>query len=182
MEDHIKAIVQRLAGLREVMQLSIEDFAEKCQIDAETYRKVESGENDISVTMLQKIAREHHISLDELLFGTEPRTNKYFVTRSGRGFAIERVKAYRYQSLAAGFKGRVMTPLLVSVDPNDRPITLNQHDGQEFDAVVSGELLIHIDGHEVVLREGDTIYFDARLKHGMKALNQQPAKFLAIII
>ena len=53
MEDHIKAIAQRLAGLREVMQLSIEDFAEKCQIDAETYRKVESGENDISVTMLQ---------------------------------------------------------------------------------------------------------------------------------
>ena len=39
MEDHIKAIAQRLAGLREVMQLSIEDFAEKCQIDAETYRK-----------------------------------------------------------------------------------------------------------------------------------------------
>jgi hypothetical protein len=36
--------------------------------------------------------------------------------------------------------------------------------------------------HELVLFEGDSIYFDATKPHGMKALNGKEVKFLAIII
>ena len=35
---------------------------------------------------------------------------------------------------------------------------------------------------ENVLEEGDSVYFDATKQHGMQALNNQKAKFLAIII
>ena len=44
----------------------------------------------------------------------------------------------------------------------------------------SGEIVI--DGKELVLEQGDSIYFDATKKHGMQALNNSNAKFLAIII
>ena len=39
-----------------------------------------------------------------------------------------------------------------------------------------------VDGKEMVLEEGDSVYFDATKQHGMQALNNQKAKFLAIII
>jgi quercetin dioxygenase-like cupin family protein len=42
--------------------------------------------------------------------------------------------------------------------------------------------LLEIDGKEIVLEEGDSIYFDATKPHGMKALNNEKARFLAIIL
>ncbi len=34
--------------------------------------------------------------------------SSYFVTRAGKGTSIERTKAYKYQSLAAGFMNRTL--------------------------------------------------------------------------
>jgi hypothetical protein len=33
----------------------------------------------------------------------------------------------------------------------------------------------------VLLEEGDSIYFDSSLSHGMKTVGGKPAKFLAVI-
>jgi quercetin dioxygenase-like cupin family protein len=48
--------------------------------------------------------------------------------------------------------------------------------------VLEGSLLSSINGKEVILNEGDSIYFDATKLHGMKALNGEPVRFLALII
>lgn len=53
---------------------------------------------DISVSMLQKIARRYGVSLDALMFGEEPKMSSYFLTRAGKGVSIERTKAYKYQA------------------------------------------------------------------------------------
>jgi uncharacterized cupin superfamily protein len=47
---------------------------------------------------------------------------------------------------------------------------------------MEGSLMIIVDGHEIVLNEGDSIYFDSAYQHAMKAMNNQSAKFLALII
>ena len=52
----------------------------------------------------------------------------------------------------------------------------------EFNYMIEGSMKIVIDGKELVLEQGDSIYFDATKKHGMQALNNSNAKFLAIII
>ena len=58
---------------------------------------------------------------------------------------------------------------------------MNSHPGQEFNYVLKGTLMIVIDGKEFVLNAGDSLYFDASLPHGMKAMESEPAEFLAII-
>ena len=103
MNDQIKQIAERLRGLRDVLELTSEDIARDSDISAEEYRLAETGEYDISVSMLQKIARTYNVALDALMFGEEPKMSSYFVTRAGKGTSIERTKAYKYQSLAAGF-------------------------------------------------------------------------------
>ena len=57
MDDQIKQIAERLRGLRDVLELTAEDIARDCEISAEEYRLAETGDYDISVSMLQKIAR-----------------------------------------------------------------------------------------------------------------------------
>ena len=54
MDEQIKQIAERLRGLRDVLELTAEDIARECDISAEEYRLAESGEFDISVSMLQK--------------------------------------------------------------------------------------------------------------------------------
>ena len=83
----------------------------------EEYLGMESGEKDISVSALQKIARKYGIALDVLMFGEEPKMSSYFLTRCGSGVSVERTKAYKYQSLASGFRGRKADPFIVTVEP-----------------------------------------------------------------
>lgn len=182
MEDQIKEISDRIKGLREGLQLSVEEMAAECGVSVDCLRQAESGDDDISVSLLQRISRCYNITLDELLFGLEPHMTKYFLNRYGRGVAVERTTAYKYQSLAAGFKGRLVDPFLVTVEPNNKPITLNRHRGQEFDLVVKGRLLIKLGDKELILNHGDSLYFNADQLHGMKALDGKKALFIAIII
>ena len=117
MDEQIRQIAERLRGLRDVLELTADDIARDCDISAEEYRLAETGEFDISVSMLQKIARHYGISLDALMFGQEPKMSSYFLTRAGKGTSIERTKAYKYQSLAAGFINRTADPFIVTVEP-----------------------------------------------------------------
>ena len=182
MEEAIKQIAARLRGLREILELTPEELANECDIQVEEYQEAESGIADISVSMLQKIARKYDIALDALMFGEEPKMSSYFLTRAGKGVSIERTKAYKYQSLAAGFIHRQADPFIVTVEPNDSPIHYNSHDGQEFNYVLEGEMMLSINGKELILKEGDSLYFNSKLPHGMKALNGQKVRFLAVIM
>ena len=58
---------------------------------------------------------------------------------------------------------------------------MNAHPGQEFNMVLEGHLELTIGKKTLQLTEGDSIYFDATLPHGMRALDGKPVRFLAII-
>lgn len=182
MDEQIKQIAERLRGLRDVLELTSEDIAHDCDISAEEYRLAETGDFDISVSMLQKIARKYGIALDALMFGEEPKMSAYFLTRAGKGVSIERTKAYKYQSLASGFMNRSADPFIVTVEPNDTPIHYNSHSGQEFNLVLEGRMMLSIEGKDLILNEGDSLFFNSKLPHGMKALDGKTVRFLAVIM
>ena len=182
MNDQIRQIAERLRGLRDVLELTADDIARDCDITADEYLLAETGDYDISVSMLQKIARNYGIALDALMFGEEPKMSTYFLTRAGKGTSIERTKADKYQSRAAGFMNRNADPFIVTVEPNDNPIHYNSHSGQEFTLVLEGRMMISIDGKELVLNQGDSLYFNSKLPHGMKALDGKTVRFLSVIM
>ena len=184
MDEQIKQIGERVRGLRDALNLSIEEMAADCQLDLKQYQQIESGESDISVSTLQRIAHRFDIPLDVLMFGEEPKMSSYFLTRKGTGISVERTKAYKYESLASGFRNRKADPFIVTVEPkpDDTPMYYNTHSGQEFNLVIEGRLLLSINGKELVLNPGDSLYFNSSLPHGMKALDGKTVKFLAIVM
>jgi quercetin dioxygenase-like cupin family protein len=70
----------------------------------------------------------------------------------------------------------------VDPKPAKEEIHYYAHPGQEFNYVISGQLKILLDGKELLLNEGDSLYFDAGIKHAMRAGGKKPAKFLAIVL
>lgn len=184
MNEQIRQIAERLAGLRDALDITPEEIAKVCNLTPEQYLLLESGTVDISVSTLHKISQTYGLELTTLMFGDEPKMSSYFITRKGKGITVERTKAYKYQSLAAGFAGRKADPFRVTVHPkpDEEPIFLNSHAGQEYNLVLSGRMLIQINNKELVLEEGDSIYFNSELPHGMKALDGEKVSFLAIIL
>jgi transcriptional regulator with XRE-family HTH domain len=182
-EEAIKLIGERLKGLREVLDVTADDIAATCGISTDEYLKMENGEGELHVSNLQKIAKKYGISLDELMFGEEPHMASYFITRKGKGQRVERRRAYEYESLASGFRGRKADPFIVTVEPkpDDAPLEKNSHANQEFNMVLQGSMELIIGERHLTLNEGDSIYFDSTQPHCMRALNGQPVKFLAII-
>lgn len=182
MNDEIKAVADRLIGLREIMDVSLEEASKVCGISIEQYKKYESGEVDIPVGVLQSMAKEYKMDLGTLISGQEPHMHSYCLTKKGKGLSVERRSDYKYEALASGFINRKSDPFIVTVpfEPNAE-IHFNSHPGHEFEYMIEGKMKIIVDGKEMILEEGDSIYFDGTKQHGMIALDK-PAKFLAIII
>lgn len=182
MNTQIKQIAERLHGLRDALDLTITQAAEKCNIPEAEYARYESGTSDIPLSFICQIAQTFNVETTALISGIDPHSLTYFVTRKGTGTSVERTKAYKYLALASGFRNAKAEPFEVTVEPNDQPIHLNTHPDQEFNLVLEGSLQLQIAGNDIILNEGDSIYFDATKPHGMKALNNKNVKFLAIII
>lgn len=182
MNEEIKAVADRLIGLRDIMNVSIEEAAEVCGISIEQYTKYETGSVDIPVGVLQSMAKKYGIDLGTLISGEEPRMHSYSLTKKDKGLSVDRRSDYKYQALGTGFQHRKADPFIVTVAPEEtKEIHFNSHPGQEFEYMIEGSMKLIIDEKELILEEGDSIYFDATRPHGMAALNGKKAKFLAII-
>ena len=166
MERQIIEIADRLKAMRELLEITPEKAAQACDIQVGDYLKFESGEIDIPVSILHRMARHFGFDITTLLTGEEPHVHTFSLTRKGKGVSVQRRRTYHYESLAANFMNRKSDPFYVIVEPKEDPeITLNAHPGQEFNYALEGQLKIVIGNNEVILNPGDSIYFDSAIPH-----------------
>ncbi len=177
-----REIAERLRAIRELSEISAEDLAQKIGMDAEEYKKYESGEADIPVSILYDVTNILKVSMTELLTGGPAKLHIYSLVRKDRGIAVDRNKEYLYQNLAYSFSGRKIEPLLVTVPVAAEDEPLNKHPGHEFHYCLEGSYKIQIDRHVLTVNEGDSLYFDSHFPHGMKTFGNKPAKILVIVI
>ena len=183
MSDSMKQIAMRIEDLRESADYTVEQMAEMLGITAEEYRKYESGKADMSISFLVKLSELFHVDMTELLTGQTPRLNSLSVTRAGQGYEIGCHDQYVYKNLAYNFLNRKIEPMYVTVAPEDnKALTPNSHDGQEFDYILSGTMHLVVGKNDIILHPGDSAYYDSRAPHAMEAVGEEPVHFLAIVI
>jgi uncharacterized cupin superfamily protein len=184
MSEKLEDVGSRLREMRELSKVTVEEMANYLKMPVEKYNCYEDGRLDIPASSLIEIARKLDVDMGLLLTGEEPKINIFTVTRAGEGVEMERRKEYKYQSLARKFAHKKAEPFIVTIDPRKgagKPHEYS-HPGQEFEYVLEGTLKIHIHDHEIILNAGDSIFFDSSYKHVMEALNDKPAKLLAIVM
>ena len=180
MIDEIKMIADRVRELRDILEISVENMAEKIGVSVEQYLMYENAEDDIPVGKLYLMASEMGVDPTVLLAGQTPRMEEYTVIRGGKGVTVERYAGYRFTSLAFNFKNRDMEPMIVSLLPSDEMPELVTHAGQEFNYVLEGKVAVTIGKKTHILEAGDSVYFNPALPHGQHAVDA-PAKFLTVI-
>ena len=185
-DNNLMEVAQRIREMREIMGFTVAEMAEKSEVTEEVYRQYESGSVDLPFTFIHKCALAFNVGMSDLLEGRSALLNTYTVTRKGAGQDTAREDGIVIQHMAPMFKNRLSEPYYVtykySPELQDKPIHTTKHSGQEFDFIVSGRLKIQIGDNTEYLSEGDSIFYNSSLPHGMIAVDGRDCVFIAMIM
>jgi len=182
MSEDMLQVAARIRELREIFDYTEDQMANEVGCTLEEYRDYETRGANIPISVLFHISQKFGVDMTEILTGKQARLDNYAICRRGKGKEIDRFEGYRFESLAHRFGGRVMEPLLVTLNPIDKAAALVTHRGQEFNIVLEGSIALTYESKEHILNEGDAIYFDPTRPHGQRAVGDKKARFLTVII
>ena len=181
MASEMQEIGARIKELREACEVSVEDMAAELEVTPQTLTKWEEHGEDVPISAIYHMARKFGVEFTEILTGTGAKLDSYQVVRAGEGREIDRYPGYWYQDLAWRYGDKIMQPLLVTVEPGNEPTKHMAHGGQEFNMCIEGTLKVEWGDKELILHEGDSVYFNASVPHGQRCYGDKPAKFLTVI-
>ena len=184
--NEIGQIATRIREMRGIIGISVDDMAEKTELTVEQYRKYESGTVDLPFTFIHKCAVAFGIGITDILEGQSAHLSNYTVTRKGQGIRTSKEDGIEIQKLAPLFRDKIAKPYWATYEYSDelqnKPIHTTTHAGQEFDLVLSGTLKVQVGSRTEILEEGDSIYYNSSIPHGMIALGGKACNFLAVIL
>ncbi len=178
----LKEIGLRVASLREMCEITAVEMAEKLEISEDDYIAFEHGEYDFAISTLNNIALILGVDILDIISGESPRLSTCTVVKKGKGFVVNRNPGYEFSHLAYTFKDKKAEPFLVTIEPNGNPPVMDEHEGQEFDYVLSGHMMLYIGDICYELNEGDSAYFDSTIPHAHKVIGESTAQFIALVL
>ncbi|MEE1049973.1 MAG: AMP-binding protein, partial [Clostridia bacterium] len=186
MDYSLKEVAGRIKDLREAKGYTPEELAKLTGVSVEDYKILEEGETDFSFTFIYKCAKACGVEVVDILEGTSTTLTSFAITRKGEGLKIIKKHGVVYNNLAPKFKEKLAEPFLVKFpyleEEQNAPIKLNSHNGQEFDVIVKGSLKVQIGNHVDILNEGDSIFYNSIIPHGMIAASEGGCEFHAVVL
>ena len=179
------AMGARVRRLRESMQLSLRDLAERSGVSAPMLSQVERGDTSPTLAVAERIAGGLELTLSQLLRLDE-----------GDGVAVVRRERRRRGGAAgSGHVYEIVTPPLPGVraevsehtlepgaatgGPDDPP--MHEPGSRETVLVMSGRLRLVCAGAGHDLEEGDAVTFDADLPHHLENPTGAETRFVAVM-
>lgn len=175
---------QRVKALREAMQLSLRDLAERSGVSAPMLSQVERGETSPTLSVAARIARGLELSLSQLLRLDESH-HVVIVTKDQRRKGPEDGQGHSYEMLTPPLPGQRVALSEHTLQPgagtggtDNEPI--HEPGSRETLLVQSGSLDLVIDGERRTLSAGDSVTFDADLPHHFENPGKTTTTFLAV--
>ncbi len=186
MDYSLKEVAGRIKDLREAKGYTQEQLAKLTGVSVDEYRVLEQGNTDFSFTFIYKCAKACGVEVVDLLEGSSTTLTSFAITRKGEGLKILKQQGVEYNNLAPKFKDKLAEPFLVKFpyipEEQDAPMKLNSHNGQEFDVIVKGSLKVQVGSHVDILNEGDSIFYNSLIPHGMVAASEGGCEFHAVVL
>ncbi len=175
----------RVRALREAMDLSLRDLAERCGVSAPMLSQVERGETSPTLQVASRIAAGLELRLSQLLRLDEGGAVS-IVRKSERRKGPIRGKGHSYEILSPPLPGQraeisrhMLAAGAVTGGPGDPPV--HEPGSRETALIESGAVTLHCDGQRYELAEGDCVTFDADLPHHFENHTREGAVMLAIV-
>ncbi len=180
------ALGARVRALREAMDLSLRDLAERSGVSAPMLSQVERGETSPTLQIATRIAGGLELRLSQLLRLDE--SGSVTIVRAGerRAGPTAAAPGHRYEILTPPLPGQraelarhTLAPGAVTGGPGDPP--MHEPGSRETVLVQDGGVVLHCDGARHALATGDCVTFDADLPHHFENPGNQEAVLLAVL-
>lgn len=175
-------VASRLSALRREVGMTLRELAAKTGLSDAYLSRVENGRIAVTLASLEKLA-EIFATPIATFFEEEIKPRRLVISRKGKGQKVRfRGRSGALAQLLADEKhGKLMEPLIVDVSSAIKPVEPLAHPGEEFNFVISGSCQFLFDGETHMLREGDSVYFDATAPHAVHAIEKVECKLLAVV-
>jgi XRE family transcriptional regulator, regulator of sulfur utilization len=181
--EPISAIGPRVRALREAMDLSLRDLAERSGVSAPMLSQVERGETSPTLQVAARIAAGLELRLSQLLRLDEGGSVQLVRAGEGRTGGAD---GHRYEILSPPLPGlrtelsrHRLAPGAATGGRGDPP--MHEPGSRETAVIESGELELHVDGQRHRLAAGDCVTFDADLPHHFENPGKEEAVLLAVV-
>jgi transcriptional regulator with XRE-family HTH domain len=177
------AVGARVKSLREGMDLSLRDLAERSGVSAPMLSQVERGDTSPTLAVAQKIAAGLDLTLSQLLRLDEDR---HVVLVRANQRRTRRRRGHRVEELTPPLPGQrsdvsehTLAPGAATGGPDDPP--MHEPGSRETAIVLDGSVELFIDGQRHELAAGDSVTFDADLPHHFENNSSSEARLMAVV-
>jgi transcriptional regulator with XRE-family HTH domain len=175
----------RIRALREGMDLSLRDLAERSGVSAPMLSQVERGETSPTLQVAGRIAAGLELRLSQLLRLDEDGAVSV-VRRGERRKGPGRGRGHSYEILTPPLPGQraelsrhTLAAGSVTGGHGDPP--MHEPGSRETALIESGRVVLHCDGTPYELGAGDCVTFDADLPHHFHNPGPEEAVLLAVV-
>ena len=179
----LKNLGPTLRKLRKEKKLTLVEISKKTGVAQATLSRIETGTMVGTVESHQKIADVLGVSLAELYAGVDPRAEQVsHLKQDAQRKVTHHTKNLQVELLTQESSRKKITPLLMTLQPDAETSTAKNERGVEkFIYVLDGEVKVKADKEEFVLKQGETLYFDASLPHQIANPKQKISKLLVAV-
>jgi transcriptional regulator with XRE-family HTH domain len=178
----------KIKALRSAKKKTLQEVANETGFSPALISQIENNNVSPPIATLARVAKVLGVRVG-YFFKDEGPEEEYEVIRKGERPVIKRVisrtglsHGYTYNALTFKKRDKSMEPFILNVDPNVREDdTLYSHEGEEFLLILEGEVEMVLGEERVVLREGDSIYFQSTVRHRLLSHGGAGATVLAVL-
>lgn len=174
--------------LRRSKKLTLQDVANETGFSPALISQIENNNISPPIATLSRIAHFFDVKIAHFFTENEEEC-PYEVLRSNERTVIPKVVSrdgtshgYFYESLSVRKKNRKMDPFLLTLNEKVSNTDSYSHHGEEFLFVMKGTAELLLDDQRIVLNEGDSVYFDANLKHRLLSPTGDEVKVMAVVM
>lgn len=178
-------IGKKIRETRIQQQTKLHELAETASISKGLLSKIENGRTIPSLPVLLAVVRALKMDLNVFFDGIELPEEKPYIHRKKSEyvpFEKEEALGFLYQSILSGSVGPVaLEAVILELQPGSKREPVST-DGYEFKYVIKGEVEYRLGNETVLMREGDSLFFNAKMPHVPVNRSDQPVLMLVIYL
>jgi transcriptional regulator with XRE-family HTH domain len=169
-----------LRSVRTAKGLTLDRLASLSDLTRGYISLVERGLKMPSIAALLRLAKALDVSVASLFDPNSTPAPRYTIYRQReQGVPQRGDDTFGLSALAAGRMHKMMEPFLLT--PPHKSAPRASHAGEEMLFVVSGRIVIKLDGEDIAMDKGDCLYFAGETPHEVRSVGRQKAEVLVVV-
>lgn len=170
----------RVREQRKKRNLTLAELSKRTGISISFLSQIESGKGVMTLVTLKKIAQALDIPMKELF--SESQEDEAVIRFCSDKDITSLQNNYRRLDIRSGkFAGRKMDAFVLTMDPHFSRFEETRHVGEEFYYILHGVCIVHLNGKEYQIGEGESIHFPSTLTHKLENPGEEELTMVSVI-